>query len=314
MLCDLDLLALLALRASVGPRGHDLAHALCLCPRPWAVLQTGRWCPAAAAWQLATRQLHALRALGLRVVPAFALPPWARRLRPLPVALFVRGQLGLLRRRGVAIVGSRRATMAACSWSLARAASLAESGCLVISGGALGIDGAAHRGALQRGGLTLVYLGGSIDDARPVQHRSLFQAILLAGGALVSEHPPLTESRPYHYALRNRLIAAQARLLWVAEAGVRSGTLNTAGWAHSLEVPIQVAPALGQERGGLRLLTERGWATPWRALSSSSRLDRQPAAAAATSGPGSVRTSGPKPGPCFTSLQAGTGGGARHSS
>ena len=258
---DCDILALLALRLAAASHSDDLAQALRQTPQPWRVLQAGPWQPQSSHWRLAERQLYALRALNLHVVAAPALPPWVLRVRPLPPALFVRGRQQLLWRRGVALVGSRRAAPEARDWTERQARALAERRQLVVSGGALGIDAAAHRGALLGQGPTLVYLGGCVDRAAPVSNRPLFQAILQLGGALVSEHPPLSTTYAAHFALRNRFIAAQARALWVVEAGARSGTLSTAAWARRLGVPIWLAPAgIAQQTAGLRELEARGWA------------------------------------------------------
>ncbi|MEO1172647.1 MAG: DNA-processing protein DprA [Myxococcota bacterium] len=102
-------------------------------------------------------------------------------------------------------------------------------------------------------------MGGRIDATSPAENRRLFRRILERGGAIVSEHPPGEGGRPSDHADRNRFIAAAAESLWVAEAGLRSGTLGTARWASRLNRPIWVSPpTVSGVRAGLELLRENG--------------------------------------------------------
>ena len=143
--------------------------------------------------------------------------------------LYVRGRLndGV----SVSIVGAR----AASGTSMARAHALgrhfAERGVHVVSGGALGIDGAAHRGALAGGGTTTVVLGSGIDVAYPARHATLFDAVLAGGGALVSLLPPGIPPRQHTFVERNPVIAALGTIVIVVEADIRSGSLSTAAAA-----------------------------------------------------------------------------------
>jgi DNA processing protein len=105
---------------------------------------------------------------------------------------------------------------------------LAAAGVHVVSGGALGIDGAAHRGALAGGGTTTVVLGSGVDVMYPARHAGLFQQILAQGGALVSLLPDGTQPRRGTFTQRNPLISALADVVVIVEAAVQSGSLSTA--------------------------------------------------------------------------------------
>lgn len=128
----------------------------------------------------------------------------------------------------VAIVGSRAASRPGMDRAHAIARHLAERGVHVVSGGALGIDGAAHRGALAGGGTTTVVLGSGIDVAYPPRHAALFDAIVAGGGGLVSLLPRGTQPRRHTFLQRNPVIAALADVVVIVEADLRSGSLSTA--------------------------------------------------------------------------------------
>ena len=121
------------------------------------------------------------------------------------------------------------------------AAGLAEHGWCVVSGGALGIDGRAHRGALAADGTTIAVLPSGVDEPYPRGHHDLFEGIA-AGGLLVSEWPPgRTPTRP-GFLVRNRVIAALSRGTVVVEAALRSGALNTARTPATWAVPSWPCP------------------------------------------------------------------------
>ena len=121
------------------------------------------------------------------------------------------------------------------------AGDLAATGTVVVSGGAYGIDGAAHRAALGVGGGTVAFLAGGVDRAYPAGHQELF-ARIRASGALVSELPCGAAPTKFRFLSRNRLIAALGAATVVVEAGWRSGSLNTAGHASSLGRPLGAVP------------------------------------------------------------------------
>jgi len=145
-----------------------------------------------------------------------------------PPALFVEGAAAALALPQLAIVGSRSPTAIGRETATRFAAHLSRSGLAITSGLALGIDAAAHRGALAAHGPTIAVLGGGLDRLYPVENASLAAAILAAGGAVVSEFPIGTPPLPSHFPRRNRIIAGLAVGTLVVEAALRSGSLITA--------------------------------------------------------------------------------------
>lgn len=209
-------------------------------------------------WAQARAQARALAALGITPVPGWVLADTFGESAAVPGVLFVRGEVSAVLESGVGVVGARRAE-ASLPWVYSLSREVAEAGRVVVSGGARGVDAAAHLGALAGGGRTVAYLGVASDRLYPAENRPLFRRILEAGGAVVSEHPPGVSTAPYHHASRNRFIAMQARHLVIAEAGVKSGTLGTVKWGLRLQVPLWVPPAsVGGERSGLGPLLEAG--------------------------------------------------------
>ncbi|MFK4760829.1 DNA-processing protein DprA [Microbacterium sp. ZW T5_45] len=159
-----------------------------------------------------------------------------------PVALWVRGEVGLLAcDPRVAIVGARASSGYGEMIAAEFAGDLAASGAVVVSGGAYGIDGAAHRAALGVGGATIALLAGGVDRAYPQGHQQLLRAIA-ASGAVVSEVPCGTAPTKWRFLSRNRIIAALGDATVVVEAGWRSGSLNTAGHAAALGRPLGAVP------------------------------------------------------------------------
>lgn len=143
---------------------------------------------------------------------------------------------------GIALVGARRATPygRACAHHFASLA--AQRGICVISGGAYGCDSEAHRAALAAGGITVAFLGGGCDQIYPAAHYQLFQQIVDAGGAVVSERDWDFPALPYTFRQRNRLIAGLARAVLIVEAGLPSGTFSTADEALSANKDVLVVP------------------------------------------------------------------------
>ena len=241
---------------------HVLARHLLAGVKPEVLCKAPAWAPDVRALRVAERQDAAMRSLGVHTIPVWQLPPTLQRAIPPPLALFVRGDPDLLHEKGLAIVGSRHASADTAAWAYRRAVAAATARVLVISGGAQGIDAASHRGALFARGRTLAYLGTAVDRIYPSANAELFQSMLQAGGALVSEHPPLARTFRGDWSLRNRLIAAQATGVIVVEAAAISGSLNTADWARRMAVPVYVPPAyVGGERSGVEKLLADGHAT-----------------------------------------------------
>jgi DNA processing protein len=154
-------------------------------------------------------------------------PALLREIADPPAALFVLGQRTLLATPQLAVVGSRNPTAGGRENARAFARHLAQAGLTITSGLALGIDGAAHRGALEAPGQTIAIAGTGLDRVYPPRHRELAHAIAHAG-ALVSEFPLGMPPRPEHFPIRNRLISGLALGVLVVEAAVRSGSLITA--------------------------------------------------------------------------------------
>ena len=175
-------------------------------------------------------------------------PAYPARLRELhdpPLALFWAGErTDLLAWEGVsaALVGSRRAAPERLLLAERLAAAIACSGGLVVSGLALGIDAAAHRGSIGADGPTVAVLGSGVDVAYPRTNRALYDDIR-RHGLVLSEYPPGTRPAPWRFPARNRLIAALADVTVVVEARARSGALITAD--HALDLGREVVAVPG---------------------------------------------------------------------
>jgi DNA processing protein len=154
-------------------------------------------------------------------------PAALRAIAGAPLVLFVEGDLEALHLPQLAIVGSRRPTAAGRALAEAFAAEFGRSGLVVTSGLALGIDAAAHRGALAGGGRTIAVCGTGLARVYPAEHAALARDIARSG-ALVSEFPLTFPPRPAHFPQRNRIIAGMSLGVLVVEAALRSGSLITA--------------------------------------------------------------------------------------
>ncbi len=154
-------------------------------------------------------------------------PPLLRDLPDAPPVLFVHGNPDVLQFPQLAIVGSRNPSVAGKQTAQAFAGCLASAGLAITSGLAIGIDAAAHAGALQADGITLAVTGTGLDRVYPAQHRELAHQIAQQG-ALVSEFPPGTPARVGHFPRRNRIISGLSVGTLVVEAALHSGSLITA--------------------------------------------------------------------------------------
>lgn len=152
-------------------------------------------------------------------------------------------------RRCIAVVGSRKASVwgKACAWEIGE--SLSHSGICVISGLARGIDAAALRGALRGPVPPIAILGNGLPQIYPPENRGLAEEIVSAGGLLVSEYPPGTPPRGYHFPQRNRLISAWSEAVVVVEATRRSGSLGTAHRAQEMGRTVLTFPGSVAEGG-----------------------------------------------------------------
>lgn len=151
------------------------------------------------------------------------------------------GDLHGLQRACVAIVGTRAATPYGRRLAHRFAAELGRAGCCIISGLALGIDGAAHEGALSAGAPTIGVIGGGHRNFFPPRNQALAERMLAEGGAVLSPYPPDHPALPHQFLARNGVVAALADAVLVIEAPARSGALNTASWAAG-RVPVLAVP------------------------------------------------------------------------
>lgn len=154
-------------------------------------------------------------------------PPLLREIYDPPTVLFYRGNVSLLRKPTIAIVGARKADRGAAGWTVSIAETLARSGFLIASGMARGIDGAAHRGALDGGGGTVAVLGTGPDIVYPPEHGKLMKQIV-ENGLLLTEFPPGMEPRAQSFPRRNRIIAGLSCAVVIVQAAGRSGAMITA--------------------------------------------------------------------------------------
>ncbi len=156
-----------------------------------------------------------------------------------PSLLYALGRTELLRNPGVAVVGSRRATAYGRRIGRRLGASLAGQGRCVVSGMAMGVDAAAHRGALP--GPTAAVLGSGVDVVSPPRNAALHRDIR-ENGVVVSEYAPGVKAEPHHFPVRNRIIAALASDIVIVEASRRSGALITAGLGLDLGREVHAVP------------------------------------------------------------------------
>lgn len=160
-----------------------------------------------------------------------------------PLALWAIGPLRLdeITERAVAIVGTRAATAYGEHVAADLSVGLCEEDVVVVSGGAYGIDGAAHRAALAADGFTVAVLAGGVDVLYPAGHSALLHRIS-ANGLLISEYPPGIRPARHRFLTRNRLVAALSAATVVVEAGIRSGAASTAAWARALGRVVCAVP------------------------------------------------------------------------
>ncbi len=196
--------------------------------------------PAAIARQLAARTV----AVGGRIITGLDAdyPLALRTLDPRPATLFVAGDGTAFERRAVAIVGTRRASGYGLATTTEIADDLARAGLVIVSGLALGIDGAAHRAALEAAEPTIAVLPSPLDRVYPPRHRGLARQIVRGGGVLVTEVPTGAAVGRPDFARRNRIIAGLSEAVIVVEAPDRSGALLTAAAATATGRELYAVP------------------------------------------------------------------------
>ncbi len=213
-------------------------------PDPEAFLLSGGWGTSAERSRAEGADVPAaLRAelAGAQVVPHDAFPQTLAKARNAPPALFVHGDAACLARPLVAVVGTRGASAYGLAMAKWFAGALAEAGVTVVSGGAIGIDAAAHEAALEAGGRTVAVLPGGVDVAYPPRHRTLFGRIR-EQGALVSSYACGSKPGKHRIPGRNRLVATLAQALVLVEVPAESGALITAALAKGAGRALFVVP------------------------------------------------------------------------
>lgn len=206
------------------------------------------------------RQLDALFAVAGRVISLGSpdYPPLLAAIHDPPPLLYLRGRGELLRAPQLAVVGSRKASPPGIRHAQELAAAAVRAGLAITSGLALGIDGAAHRGAVAAGGASVAVMATGVDAIYPRRHMGL-AVQLLENGCLVSELAPLTPALPMHFPARNRIISGLSLGVLVVEAALPSGSLITAGTALEQGREVFAVPWFPGHAGGrgcLRLLRD----------------------------------------------------------
>ncbi|HEY9842868.1 MAG: DNA-processing protein DprA [Candidatus Sericytochromatia bacterium] len=188
-------------------------------------------------------------------------PPLLANIYDPPYLLYWRGQPSAWRRlsRCVAIVGTREATSYGLKIARRLGETLAQAGVTVVSGMALGIDAAAHEGALATSGLTVAVLGSGVDVPSPLSHKTLYQKIV-SQGLVISELPPGHPPQTWTFPMRNRLVSGLSQGLIVVEAGLKSGTLITVDCANEQGREVFAVPGSisSPQSSGTHALIQQG--------------------------------------------------------
>jgi DNA processing protein len=224
--------------------------------------------PAAAALLVAAADpdlvLAPVRRSGVGVITLAddGYPARLRRIDLPPPVLFLRGDLAALDRpSAVAVVGTRRPTAVGRATAARIADAVAGRGATIVSGLAFGVDAAAHAATVRLGAPTVAVIGGGHERLYPASHRGLADAIVAAGGAVVSEFAPDTPPSRGTFPRRNRIISGLADATVVVEAGARSGALTTAAWALEQGRDLYIVPGRLDDpavAGSLAFLREAG--------------------------------------------------------
>jgi len=223
-----------------------------------------------------TETLGSCEALGISILCMLddAYPSRLRAVNDAPPILYMLGTSAALKLPSVAVVGTRDASPAGKKSAHTIAGYLAGHGCSVVSGLALGIDTAAHEGALAGRGTTVAVLAHGLDTVAPTSNKPLAARITESGGALVSEHPPGTPPRPPEFARRNRIQSGLSVMSVIVESGAEGGAIIQAKFTHDqgrlLCVVVSEDPTHNRA-GAERLMHEYG-ALPIRTRSDLERL------------------------------------------
>jgi DNA processing protein len=181
-------------------------------------------------------------------------PIAARAMARPPERLYLRGRLP--QGRGLAVVGTRRATAPALQFAHGLAGEVCRAGWSVWSGGALGIDTAAHEGALDAGGKTVVVMGTGFDHVYPTSNRRMFDRVLDDGGAWLSPYPPDQSGTRWTFLPRNELLASLVSDVAIVQAPARSGARSTTAAARRMGRNVWAVPTTPWDRAGAGCLAE----------------------------------------------------------
>lgn len=197
--------------------------------------------------------------IGIISYDDFLYPDALRNINSPPPFLFYKGNLECLKKNCITIVGTRKASPASIEKTKEIAYDLAKAGVTIVSGLALGIDGAAHRGCLDAGGQTVGLCACGIDVNYPKEHEGLKKEILQKGGLLLSEYPPGIRPDPWHFPARNRIMSGVSSAVVMMECQIRSGSMITV--QHALDQGREVFAYPGQSgtehaQGAHQLLRE----------------------------------------------------------
>lgn len=215
------------------------------------------------------RSLEEIIQKGIRVITIFdaEYPEQLRQMYDPPVVLYYKGQFPKLK-RAIGVVGSRKMSSYGKSVTEMLVKGLVESGFVIVSGLARGVDTAAHKTAVENTGQTIAVLGGGLDSIFPSENKQLAEKISLEFGAILSEYPPDYPNLAGNFPLRNRIIAGLSQAVLVTEATVDSGSLITAHLAieqgkevFAVPGPITLSTSLGCAqliKNGAKLVTEIG--------------------------------------------------------
>ena len=197
-----------------------------------------------------------------------------------PAVLWMRGDVALLKRPGIAVVGTRQPTPYGAGMAEMLARDLGHRGLVILSGMARGVDTAAHTGALATRGKTVAVWGTGIDVVYPKENKKLAEKIVEAGGAIVSEYPQGTFPAPQNFPIRNRILSGMSVGVLVVEAGEYSGTRITARCAMEQNRDVYAVPGnvTNKNAWGPNTLIKQGakltatWEDVWEDLPSQVRL------------------------------------------
>jgi DNA processing protein len=215
-------------------------------------------------------------------------PPRLKEIYDPPLILYVRGNLEVLTKPGIAMVGTRHPTPYGTGMAERLACDLAAQGLVIISGMARGVDTASHRGAIAAKGRTLAVFGTGVDVVYPKENSRLSEQILALGGALISEFPLGTFAAPQNFPIRNRILSGMSLGVLVVEAAEYSGTRITARCALEQNRDVFAVPGnvTNKNSWGPNTLIKQGaklvatWEDVWEDLPTEVRLTLTPASSA----------------------------------